>query len=217
MNYSTLQTIAIVCYMVSGGFLAVSILVFFLWDIRDIVGRMTGSSERRALARMRSGGEIGKTGGTVVDMAALEKSGAVKNQGSGRLTRRSGRVNKNQQAKSTPPPAEMSPAQERPASPGGTPDYFGAPYPNKTPPAPIPPAAREAQTVLMDEAVRQTTVIQEPAIPNTETMDLEQWTQNQTPAGSAPGLVEADDAIEPVEIRILDDIVLIHTDSFIEI
>lgn len=197
MTYSTLQTIAIVCYMISAGLLIVSILIFFLMDMRQIIGRLTGSSQRKALARMR-GGAVGKTGETVIDMSVLEKTGRPTVQRRDRSDHISG-----QQPKS--PPAQPAPSAE-PAQPqGGTPDYFGAAYPNKTPPSP-PPAPPAAQTVVIQQPEPQ----KAPA-PGGETIDLEQWQESKHQDMQA-----VDDAVEPVKMTILDEIVLLHTEKFIE-
>lgn len=229
MSYTTLQTIAIACYMVAAGFLAVSVLIFFLWDMRDIIGRLTGSSQRKALAQMRSGDAIGKTGGNVVDMSALEKSGTLKSHSSGPSGRRSGRVAKPIQSKPDSRPLPQPQPELKPLD--SKPDYFGAPYPNKTPPTPIPAAqgaSPEPQTSVI-QLPSQTTVIQAAAPQNTpppaggETMDLEQWQRSRTAAQQqrttniASGMVAEDDLVEPVEMKILDDIVLVHTETFIKI
>lgn len=231
MDYSTLQTIAIICYMISAGLLSVSVLIFFLMDMRQIIGRLTGSAQRKALARMRSGGAVGKTGETIVDLSVLEKRGRVSPAGaSGRISRRSGRVSKGTQNK----PVQTSSAKpvSAPASSmSGAPDYFGAPYPNKTPPAPVsqmPQMPDEPRTTIIHEWTPQTTVIEEstqqqvPASPGSETMDLEQWQNAQSAAQpqsapSEPELIVEEDVVQPVQMTVLDDIVLIHTESFIEI
>jgi hypothetical protein len=219
MDYSTLQTIAIICYMVSAGFLAVSVLIFFLMDMRQIIGRLTGSAQRKALAHMRSSGTVGKSGEVVVDMSLLEKQKTAGMQTSGRVSRRSGRMGKSGSVKTVQPP--VPPVKAEPVQPhGNAVDYFGAPYPNKTPPAPVSPPS-EPQTALMPEAPPETTIIQEPPQPSvpsagSETMDLAGWATRRAEV-APPDLPAADDSVAPVKMTIVEDILFLHTETFIEI
>lgn len=219
MKYEILQTISIICYMISVGFLAVSILIFLLWDMRDIIGRLTGSTRRRALEQMKASGSVGRTGSTVVDISLLEKNTSAPLMAP-RPSRRSGRVSRELNKKPQPAP---QPA----AQPNGTPDYFGAPYPNKTPPVSTAPIRYEAQTALMPNTPEPQTDImptweETPTAPmpvaENETMDLEQWQQSHAQASQGqPELVIEEDDLQPVELTILDDILFIHTETFIEI
>lgn len=206
MTYSSLQTVAILCFMVSAGFLAVSVLIFFLWDMRDIIGRLSGRAQKKALEQMRSTGAIGKTGSTVVDMSVLEKKSGPLPTGSGRTGgRRTGKTGRSGRTVQPPQPA---PAK----TPEAAPDYFGEPYPNKTPPTPIVTSMPEPQTAVM-ETLEQTTVIT--AVPaGGETMDLAAYNAMQAQKSrEAP----PEDTAEPVKMTILDDILLIHTEHFIEL
>lgn len=214
MSYSILQTIAIICYMIAVGFLAVAVLIFFLWDMRDIIGRLTGSSQRKALARMRSDGSVGRTGAPLIDASLLEKKDAA--QTSTRLSRRSGRISRDVAAKNPPAyndipaPKKQEPAPQASASA----NYFGAPYPNKTPPTPIPPApAPSAETAPMPSAETAPMPLREG-----ETMDLEQWQRSQA-ATEDPGteVLVAEEDVQPVKMTVLDDILFVHTEAFIEI
>lgn len=215
MKYEILQTISIICYMISVGFLAVSILIFLLWDMRDIIGRLTGSTRRRALEQMKASGSVGRTGSTAVDISLLEKNTSAPLTAQ-RSSRRSGRTSRELNKKPQPAP-----------QPNGTPDYFGAPYPNKTPPVPTAPMPAEPQTAPMPDAPEPQTDImptreEAPTAPmpaaENETMDLEQWQQSRAQtAQSQPELVIEEDDLQPVELTILDDILFIHTETFIEI
>lgn len=222
MSYSILQTIAVICYMIAVGFLAVAVLIFFLWDMRDIIGRITGSSQRKALARMRSDGSVGRTGAPLIDASLLEKKDAV--QTSTRLGRRTSRTNRDSAAKKPPAYNDVpAPKKQEPApQPSATASYFGTPYPNKTPPTPIAPAPApsaetapmpSAETMPMPNADVATAPLREG-----ETMDLEQWQRSQA-AVEDPGteLLVAEEDVQPVRMTVLDDILLVHTESFIEI
>lgn len=219
MKYEILQTISIICYMISVGFLAVSILIFLLWDMRDIIGRLTGSTRRRALEQMKTSGSVGRTGSTAVDISLLEKNTSAPLTAQ-RSSRRSGRTSRELNKKPQPAP---QPAPQ----PNGTPDYFGAPHPNKTPPAPTAPMPAEPQTAPMPDAPEPQTDImptreEAPTAPmpaaENETMDLEQWQQSRAQAAqSQPELIVEEDDLQPVELTILDDILFIHTETFIEI
>ena len=85
-----LRVIAIICYILSAGFLVISMLVFFLMDMRQVIGRLTGSAQRKALARMRRG-EYDDAGMSVVNMSTLEKN-PLPRAPSGELDRRSRRL-----------------------------------------------------------------------------------------------------------------------------
>ena len=210
MTYSSLQTIGVLCFMVSAGFLAVSVLIFFLWDMRDIIGRLSGRAQKKALENMRSAGTFGKTGTNIVDMSVLEKKSGTLPTGSGRTGRRTGKTGKS--GKTAQPPQPPKPAEAK--APEATPNYFGDPYPNKTPPTPIAPAAPEPQTAVI-ETLEQTTVIATPAAQvGGETMDLA--TYNAMHA-QRPQETPLEDTVEPVKMTILDDILLIHTEHFIEL
>lgn len=223
MKYEILQTISIICYMISVGFLAVSVLIFLLWDMRDIIGRLTGSTRRRALEQMKASGAVGRTGSTVVDISLLEKNTSAPLTAP-RPSRRSGRTSRELNKKPQP---VQPPVPQPPPQPNGTPDYFGAPYPNKTPPVATAPLPSEEQTTLMPGAPEPQTDImptreEAPTAPmpvaENETMDLEQWQQSRAQESqSQPELVIEEDDLQPVELTILDDILFIHTETFIEI
>ena len=234
MSYTTLQTIAIICYMIAGGLLAISVMLFFLWDMKEIFGRITGNSQRRELERMRTAGKGNTSGSLAIDMSVLESSAAASPAASGRLSRRSGRVSKGAGGKSAQLPAK-EPVPARPTAP----DYFGAPYANKTPPTPVPPRAGmeppAAETTMISAepastgetmdleqwqqakaaeaaATAETTIMPPLAEVSGETMDLAQWEQTHAPETLPEGPVA-----EPVKLTLLDDILLLHTETFIDL
>ena len=253
MIYEVLDVVSMLFYILAAGFLVISLLIFFLLDIRQVIGRMTGSGRRRALARMRRGQYDGFDS-TIINMAELEKKPMGTNRRS-RKTGRTGRISsgRSQDRDATSGSMRKAPATGQPTSapsqkmdphpqpppepePGVTEpiDYFGAPYPNKTPPTPVPETVMLKASGAPDGAVRGDTSVSSPSDtggyttalvggdPGTAVMDeqpgmfaAEDLSQPSAASGLSPD--NADAAPEPLEMTILDDCLFIHTETFVEL
>lgn len=53
MSINKMQMAAMLCFIVAGAFLFFSGILFFAWDIRRIVGDMTGINARKAIRQIR--------------------------------------------------------------------------------------------------------------------------------------------------------------------
>lgn len=53
MSINRMQTAAMLCFIVAGILLIFSGILFFVWDIRKLLGNMTGISARRAIRQFR--------------------------------------------------------------------------------------------------------------------------------------------------------------------
>lgn len=53
MSINRMQTAAMLCFIVAGILLIFSGILFFVWDIRKLLGDMTGISARRAIRQFR--------------------------------------------------------------------------------------------------------------------------------------------------------------------
>lgn len=257
VNFELLGTISTICFLFSGGFLVVTVLLFFLLDIRKDMDYLSGRAAARAIEEMREEGADRAAQAKPNDLSKMlrKRSGAA-SSGELRESRRlSGRITPPQRQTQAPapqpaPPAPARDTRQRPAPRPAQADYFGtgyvAPAPQSVPrPAPAAPAP-EKQTVVLQEE-KPTELLEEqgtqllgaeqtqlPEERGTQLLGEERQTVVLT-AGNAgltaqlqedgtvvlPTPAEEMAAMEaeivPVEMTILDDILLIHSDDMIEI
>lgn len=170
-NYEIFSMISTICFLFSGGFLAVSILLYFLWGIRKDMDYLSGRAAEKAIEAMREEGTGRSAQGKPGDLSkALRKRNGSGNTGemreSRRLSGRMGQPSRQNQA----PAAQAKPADSRvrPAPRPAQADYFGTGY---VPPS-AAPAPRPAQT---SEPERQTVVLEEEQA--TQLLEEERGTQ----------------------------------------